>query len=103
MVYWSTVIFKVDNDGYYNRHHRTYLWYTGLYLKLTMMVTITDIIILTVDNDGYYNRHHRTTYLCLPYTGLPVISEYLQLTMMVTITDIIELIYGILVYRNTYS
>ena len=18
------------NDGYYNRHHRTYLWYTGL-------------------------------------------------------------------------
>ena len=30
MVYWSTVILTVDNDGYYNRHHRTYLWYTGL-------------------------------------------------------------------------
>jgi hypothetical protein len=28
--YWSTVIFKVDNGGYYNRHYRTYLWYTGL-------------------------------------------------------------------------
>ena len=60
MVYWSTVILTVDNDGYYNIHHRTYLWYTGL-------------------------------------------PQYLQLTMMVTITNIIELIYGILVYRNTYS
>ena len=29
MVDWSTVL-TVDNDGYYNRHHRTYLWYTGL-------------------------------------------------------------------------
>jgi hypothetical protein len=60
MVYWYTVILTVDKDGYYNRHHRTYLWYTG-------------------------------------------IPKYLQLTKMVTITDIIELIYGILVYRNTYS
>ena len=24
------VILTVDNDGYYNRHHSTYLWYTGL-------------------------------------------------------------------------
>ena len=60
MVYWSTVILTVDNDGYYNIHHRTYLWYTGLPL-------------------------------------------YLQFTKMVTITYIIELIYGIPVYRNTYS
>ena len=30
MVYWSTLILTVDKDGYYNRHHRTYLWYTGL-------------------------------------------------------------------------
>jgi hypothetical protein len=28
MVYWSTLILTVDKDGYYNRHHRTYLWYT---------------------------------------------------------------------------
>ena len=64
MVYGSTVILTVDKDGYYNKHHRTYLWYTGLplYLHLTMMVTITD---------------HQT--------------------------DIIGLIYGILVYCNTYS
>ena len=81
MVYWSTVILTVDKDGYYNKHHRTYLWYTGLpsYLQLTMMVTIAYIIeyisgilwptvILPVDNDGYYNRHHRT-YLW--YTGIP--------------------------------
>ena len=30
MVYWSTVILTVDKDGYYNIHHRTYLWSTGL-------------------------------------------------------------------------
>ena len=59
MVYWSTVILTVDNDGYYNRHHRTYLWYTGLPL-------------------------------------------YVQLTKMV-VTNIIGLIYGILVYRYTYT
>jgi hypothetical protein len=46
MVYWPTVILTVDNDDYYIEHHRTYLWYTGLplYLQLTMMVTIADII-----------------------------------------------------------
>jgi hypothetical protein len=46
MIYWSTVILTVDNDGYYSRHDRTYLWYTGLpqYLKLTMIVTIADMI-----------------------------------------------------------
>jgi hypothetical protein len=54
------VVHPVDKYGYYNRHHRTYLWYTGL-------------------------------LLCL------------HLTKMVTITYIIELIYGILVHRNTYS
>ena len=59
MVYWSTVILTVDNDGYYNRHYRTYLWYTGLPL-------------------------------------------YVQLTKMV-VTNIIALIYGILVYRYTYT
>ena len=59
MVYGSTVIRTVDKDGC-NKHHRTYLWYTGLPL-------------------------------------------YLHLTKMVTITDIIGLIYGILVYCNTYS
>ena len=30
MVYYSPLILAVDNDGYYNIHHRTYLWYTGL-------------------------------------------------------------------------
>ena len=30
MVYYSTLILTVDNDGYNNIHHRTYLWYTGL-------------------------------------------------------------------------
>jgi hypothetical protein len=30
MVYWYTLILTVDKDGYYNRHHRTYLWYTGI-------------------------------------------------------------------------
>jgi hypothetical protein len=56
MIYWSTVILTVDNDGYYNRQHRTYLSSTG------------STVILTVDNDGYYNRQHRT-YLW--YTGQP--------------------------------
>ena len=80
MAYWSIVILTVDIDGYYNIHHRTYLWFTGLplYLHLTKMVTITYIIvliygywftlILKVDSDGYYNIHH-ITYLW--YTGLP--------------------------------
>jgi hypothetical protein len=46
MVYWSTVILTVDINGYYNIHHKTYLWYTGLpkYLGLTKILTITDII-----------------------------------------------------------
>ena len=30
MVYWSIAILTVDKDGYYNIHHRTHLWYTGL-------------------------------------------------------------------------
>jgi hypothetical protein len=30
LVTWSTVILTVDNDGYYNRHPRTYLLYTGI-------------------------------------------------------------------------
>ena len=46
MVYWPNIILTVDNDGYYNRHYRTYLWYAGL------------PVILTVDNNGYYNTHH---------------------------------------------
>jgi hypothetical protein len=77
LVYRNTY---VDNDGYYNRHHRTYLCYTGLllYLHLTILVAITYIIeliycilvylILTVDIDSYYNRYRRT-YLW--YTGPP--------------------------------
>ena len=46
MVYYSTLILAVDKNGYYNRHHRTYFWSTGLpqYLQLTMMVTVTYII-----------------------------------------------------------
>ena len=46
MIYWSTVILTVDNDGYYNSHNRTYAWFTvlPLYLQLTMMVIITYII-----------------------------------------------------------
>ena len=30
MIYWSTVILTVDKDGYYDRYHSTYLWFTGL-------------------------------------------------------------------------
>ena len=30
MVYYSTLILAVDNDGYHNIHHRTYLLYTDL-------------------------------------------------------------------------
>ena len=46
MIYWSTVILTVDKDGYYDRYHSTYLWFTGLplYLQLTMKVVITYII-----------------------------------------------------------
>ena len=46
MIYWITVILTVDNDGYYNIHRITYLWYTGLplYLHFTMTVIITYII-----------------------------------------------------------
>ena len=55
MVYWSIEILTVDIDGYYNIHHRTHLWYTGL------------PVILTVDNDGYYIILRRT-YLW--HTGL---------------------------------
>ena len=46
MVYWSTVILTVDKYGYYDIHHITYLWYSGLpqYCQLTMMIAITDII-----------------------------------------------------------
>ena len=31
-ILWPTIILtlKVDNDGYYNRHHITYSWYTIL-------------------------------------------------------------------------
>ena len=46
MVNWSTLILIVDKDGYYNIHHRTYVWKTGLpyYLQLTKVVPITYII-----------------------------------------------------------
>jgi hypothetical protein len=83
MVYWSTVILTLDKDGYYNIHHRTYLWYTGLplYLHLTKMATIAFIIELIYDI---------------------LVYRYTYLTKMI-ITDIIELIYGILVYRYPYT
>ena len=42
MAYWPTVILTVDNDGYYDIHHRTYLWYTGLdFSKQTYVKTQT--------------------------------------------------------------
>ena len=55
MVYWSTVILTVDSDGYCNRHHRTFLGYTGLPKYLT--VDITNFIELMYGILVYGNTH----------------------------------------------
>jgi hypothetical protein len=56
MVYWSTVILAIDNDGYHKIYRRTYLWYTWY------------VVMMRVDNESYHNIHH-IAYLW--YSGLP--------------------------------